>query len=330
MAEDKPRPRPRRKPAAARAPAATPRKPRTKRVPAPVAVTAAPAPVESPSPSPPSAREVPAREGQGPGGLYEAIWRTGVLNVLALVRREFTSYFVSPVGYIVAGLLVPAVSLIAFLPPLSQGSPISMAPVYDWVVYFSVFVAPLLTMGLLAEERRSGTLELLLTSPVRDWELVVGKWLGAMAFFVAVTAFLLPFVVVLVHYQSTNQVITLGGLSLSIGNLDLGATISGYLGVLMVGAAMLGVGVLTSSLTRNQLVAAFVGFLLGLVLSVVAVGASFLPAQLFDFSQYLAIYAHFETFNQGRVTVRDVVYFLALTIGALFLATRVLESRRWR
>jgi ABC-2 type transport system permease protein len=202
--------------------------------------------------------------------------------------------------------------------------------VYDWVVYLLAFMAPLLSMRLLAEERRTGTLELLLTSPVRDWELVLGKWLGALLFFVAITAFLLVHLAILVHFQNTNQVINLLGLSVSIGNLDFGPALTGYLGVMLVAAALLALGLLCSGLTQNQVLAAFLAVAVSVFLVLVLLGAVFLPVPLIDIAQYLGMYEHFVPFNQGRIGLRDLVYFATLTAGALFLTTRVLESRRWR
>jgi ABC-2 type transport system permease protein len=341
LAEEKPKPRPRRKRAAAGspAPARAPRKPaaaiakaprRPRRAPAPkIAVAVQPVAVDTSAAAPrvADARELPAARA---GGLYEALWRTGLLNVGALVRKEFTAYFVSPVGYVIAALMVLIVSLLGFLPPISQGRPVAMSAVYDWVVYLLAFTAPLLSMRLLAEERSNGTLELLLTSPVRDWELVLGKWLGALVFFVAITAFLLVHVAILVHYQATNQVIDVLGLSVSIGNLDLGPTLTGYLGVMLVAAALLAVGLLCSSLSQNQVLAAFLAVAASVFLVLVLIEAVYLPAPLVDIAQYVGVYEHFVPFNQGRVLLRDLVYFATLTAGALFLTTRILESRRWR
>jgi len=258
------------------------------------------------------------------------LWESGISKVAALAWREVTSYFVSPIGYVIAALMVPLVSVFAFLPAVLSGVPIAMDRVYGGLAYLLAFMAPFFTMRLVAEERRTGTLELLLTSPVRDWEVVLGKWLGAFLFFLAITAFLFLFAAVIVYYEPTHQVVSVGGLPLSIGNLDLGATLAGYLGLLLEAAALLAIGLLCSSLTQNQIVAAFVGLVVTLTLVFLLGLGTFLPSPLADISQYLGAYDHFASFNQGRLVAGDLVYFLTVTVGALFLSVRVLESRRWR
>lgn len=262
--------------------------------------------------------------------LYDAVWSTGLTKVGALAWREWTSYFVSPIGYVIAALLVPLVSVFAFLPAVLSGAPVAMDRVYGGLAYLLAFMAPFFTMRLLAEEKRSGTLELLLTSPVRDWEVVIGKWLGALLFFVAITAFLFLFAAVIMYYEPTHQLISVGGLSLSVGNLDLGPTLSGYLGVLLEAGALLALGLLASSLTQNQILAAFVGLVVTLGLVFLLGLGTFLPSPLGDIAQYVGAYDHFASFNQGRIVLRDVVYFVTVTTGALFLTVRILESRRWR
>jgi len=286
--------------------------------------------LEPAAPPTPPAPALPERPPQRGGGVYEAVWSTGATKVLALAGRELTSYFVSPIGYVIAALMVPLVSVFAFLPAVLGGTPVAMDRVYSGLAYLMAFMAPFFTMRLLAEERRTGTLELLLTSPMRDWEVVLGKWLGALLFFIVITAFLFLFAAVIIYYEPTHQVITVGGLSLSIGNLDLGPTLSGYLGVLLEAAALLAIGLLCSSLTQNQILAAFVALVVTLTIVFLLGLGSFLPSPLSDIALYVGAYDHFASFNQGRLVLRDLVYFVTLTLGALFLTVRVLESRRWR
>jgi ABC-2 type transport system permease protein len=231
---------------------------------------------------------------------------------------------------VIAALMVPLVSLFAFLPAVLSGSPVAMDRVYGGLAYLLAFMAPFFTMRLLAEERRTGTLELLLTSPLRDWEVVLGKWLGALLFFIAITAFLVLFAAVIMYYEPTHQVISVAGISLSIGNLDLGPTFTGYFGVLLEAAALLALGLLCSSLTKNQILAAFVALVFGLTLVFLLGLGSFLPPPLSTITQYIGAYDHFASFNQGRIVLSDLVYFLTVIAGALFLTVRVLESRRWR
>lgn len=291
----------------------------------PVPAPAAPEPPQPP-PAAPFPEPAPAR-----GGLYEALWKTGLLTVGSIARRELTAYFVSPVGYVVSALLIEIVTLVGYLFPLSQQLAVSTNQTYYWFVYLMMFFAPLYTMRLLAEERRSGTLEVLLTSPVRDWEVVVGKWLAAWIFFVLTTLFTLVYAVLIIRYQPALTVIRPFGVELHIGNVDFGPIISGYLGLLLVGAAFLAIGIWASSLTSNQIIAAVIGIgaLLGSFYVLGLVG-SFVPGATGEFLQYLGGGNRFTSFYQGRLVLKDAVYFLSLTAGGLFLAVRVLESRRWR
>lgn len=284
---------------------------------------AAPTPV---APDPPRF-ERPVLAARG-GRLYDRVWRSGLLSVGAIARREVGAYFVSPVGYVVGAILGVLVAWSGYLPYLSSQQPIAMDQVYYWTIFWMMIGVPIITMRLLAEERRMGTLEMLLTSPVRDWEVVVGKWIGAVVFFIAVTGFVFVMAALLIYYQPTHQVLTVAGLPLSVGNLDLGPVLTGYLGLVLAGGAFIAIGELCSSITANPVVAAFAGvaslavlfFLLGFFIGQPPYG---------DFVNYLWAYNHWTSFTQGRLSLQDLVYFVTLILGALFLTTRVLESRRW-
>ena len=329
MAEPRPAPRPRpSRPAAAEtlAKESRRRRPAAKEAVAPAEVS----PVRQVA-APPRARPEPTPERPAaPSGLYDLVWRTGLLNVLAIARRELGAFFVSPIGYVIAALLAPLVGYIAYLTPVRYGSPIAMDQTYSDVIFFSLLIAPLFTMRLLAEERRQGTLEVILTSPVRDWELVLGKWLGALVFYIAVTAFVFVIAGLLVYYQPTHQVLSPFGLKLSIGNLDLGPVLTGYLGMLFAGGSFLAVGMLWSSVTSNQIIAAFGAFVTLIVIYVVFGFGAFAEPPVSDIVSYLSAGNHYTSFNQGQVVLKDAVYFASLIVGALFLTTRVLDSRRWR
>jgi ABC-2 type transport system permease protein len=268
------------------------------------------------------------RRAAGDSGFYDRARRTGLLSAGAIARREVGAYFVSPVGYVVGAILAVLVAWSGYLPYLSAQEPIGMDQVYYWTIFWMMIGVPIITMRLLAEERRMGTLEMLLTSPVRDWEVVVGKWIGAVVFFIAVTGFVFVIAALLIYYQPTHQVLSVAGLPLSVGNLDLGPVFTGYLGLVLAGGAFLAVGELCSSFTANPVIAAFAGiatlailfFLLGFFVGQPPYG---------DIVNYLWAYNHWTSFTQGRLAVQDVVYYATMILGALFLTTRVLESRRW-
>jgi ABC-2 type transport system permease protein len=177
-----------------------------------------------------------------------------------------------------------------------------------------LFLAPAVSMRLLAEEQRMGTLELLLTAPVRDVEVVLGKYLASLVFLVALLGltFYYPFVLVM------------------FGNPDRGPMLAGYLGVFLQGAAFLAVGLLASSLTQNQIVAGVASLFGLLVLWLADSLGSVIPGALGDAVRYLGIVAHGSDFPRGLIESSSVVYYLSLIVVALFLTVRSLEARRWR
>jgi ABC-2 type transport system permease protein len=272
------------------------------------------------------------REGAEPASPgYELLWRSGLPNVAAVARRELIAALVSPIGYVVAAVLILPVSLITYVGPLTSQAPISMSGVYSLLLYLMVFFVPIYTMRLLAEEGRSGTLELLLTSPVRDWEVVAGKWLGAFAYYLLSTAFVIVYVLLLAHYARSQTEVSVLGAKFLVGNLEYGAIFAGYVGVLVVGAAFVAVGVFASSLTHNQVVAAIIAIgILVVVVYLVGFVGSFLVQPYSDFLDYLSAYNRYQSFIQGQLVLRDAAYFASVAIAALFLSARVLESRRWR
>ena len=264
--------------------------------------------------------------------IHAVVWRTGLLNVTAIARRELAALFVSPVGWTVAGIFTFLVSGFGFIGTVLAGQQATMDGVYGVITGFmTLILVPVLTMRPVAEERGRWTLELLLTSPVRDWELALGKWLGAFLFYVLLVATTLVYVVLLAIYVPDKTSITVAGLSIHVGALDLGLIAATYVGMLLVGAAAIAVGVLASSLTKNQVIAYVVSLVALLAIWYTAFLVGFVaspPLSLFFDS--VAGYYRYQSFSLGQVTVRDTVYFLSLAAGALFLTTRLLESRRWR
>lgn len=249
--------------------------------------------------------------------LSRALRPSGLPNVLTIARRDLTAQFVSPVGWVVAGVFTFLVSSFGFYFTVIAGQQASMDGVFGVITSFLVPVLiPLITMRLLAEERSQGTLELLLTSPVRDWELTLGKWLGAFAFYVMLLAITLVYVVLLRIYRS---------------DIDYGLVAATYIGLLLVGAAAVAIGLLMSSLTRNQIIAFFIALIVILVVWYAGYVIGYFvapPANLF-FS-YVGGFDRYRSFTLGQASLRDVVYFVSLLVLALFATERILASRRWR
>ena len=286
----------------------------------PVAVAPAPAPLIA----------VEA-EGSAPARLYELAWGTGLLTVAALAREELATIFRSPIPYVVGALVIILTSVFGYLPQVNANAPVTMAGVFSWLALMMGFFTPLTTMRSLAQEQGSGTLEQLLTSPIRFWELVAGKWLGGFLFYAATVSFTLVYVILMSAYQQAHTSGTILGVRLSLPSVDYGPVFTGYVGVLLIGAAWVALGLLASSLTRSQITAAVIGIVMLVALEYgFGALAAFGTPPLSDALDYLAASSRAQSFNQGQIVLRDVVYFVTLSIGAIFVTARVIESRKWR
>ena len=234
---------------------------------------------------------------------------------LAIAWKEIVAYYTSPMAYIVA-LMFLALSGFFFVNSIDGPAPeASIAGVLDPIVVFMMWwLPPILTMRLLAEEQKMGTIELLLTAPVNDWEVVIGKYLSSLVFFLGTLA-CTSYYVLMLHW---------------FGEPDWGPVGSAYLGTILYGAAALSVGLLASSLTSNQIVAAVVGVGLLLLLTFIDFAADQVGGGLSTFLSEVGLRSHFDDFSVGVIDTGNLVYYLALTAAFLFLTVRSLESRRWR
>jgi ABC-2 type transport system permease protein len=239
---------------------------------------------------------------------------SGVRNTLAIAQRELKSYFVSPVAYVVtAFFLLVAGYLFSLI--LLQSNEATLRYLQSNLSVIWLFVTPFLTMRLLAEEQRTGTVELLLTNPVREFEVVLGKYLGALGFLLFMLAFTL-------YYPAL--IYFLGG------SPDVGPMAAGYLGILLQAGAFLALGLLASSLTENQMISAVLSFAVLLVFWLADAVANNLGAPARDIFRYLSITQHFQDFPRGVIDTTHVVYFLSLVLACLALTMLSLQSRRWR
>ena len=234
-------------------------------------------------------------------------------NIWAIAQRELRSYFVSPVAYVVGALFL-LISGFLFSIILSQSSEASMRPLFGNFAVIFLFIVPGLTMRLLAEEQRTGTLELLLTAPVRDAELVLGKFLGVLLLLLILLAITLVYPVIL----------------LLAGNPDRGPIVAGYLGVVLQGAAFLAIGLFASSLTQNQIIAALLTFVILLLLWLAEALSQFTGGRVGDLFRFLSITRHFDEFPRGIVDTRHVLFFLSVIAASLFFTIVSVQARRWR
>jgi ABC-2 type transport system permease protein len=254
------------------------------------------------------------------------------VKVWPIYKKELRLYFTSTVAYIVLAifLLLTGILFSAMFKGFARASmQMAMNPqmggrdfnVTDWVLRnllgnFSIillFLLPLVTMRLFAEERRSGTIELLLTYPVRDGAVLAGKYLAALTMYAVMIAGTLAYPAMLFAFA----------------RVEWGAVLTGYIGLLLMGAMFLAVGIFISSLTENQIVAAVVT--IGILLTFWIVGwmADFAGGQFGAVLTHLSIIEHNDTFAKGVLDTKDVIYYLNFTALALFLALRSLEARRW-
>jgi ABC-2 type transport system permease protein len=264
--------------------------------------------------------------------VHDLLWQTGLLNVAAIARHEAVALFVSPVGWLVAIGFTFFVSAFGFVGPVLIDQQGSLDGAFGFMTGIVTPVAiPLLTMGAFSREHRSGTLELLLTSPLRGWELVVGKWLGLFAVYLLLLVTTLVYVVLLLAYLPDRTNVSIGGRPFQVGALDAGLVAAMYGGLVLAGAAAIAVGSLASILTRTQAAAFFLALVLLLVIWYAGYVLAFTTqppvSPVFD---YIGGFNRLQAFSLGAVTLKDLTYFLTLAVGALFVTARLLESRRWR
>ena len=235
-------------------------------------------------------------------------------TVQAVAWKEIQIYFSSPTAYIV-GLVFLVLTAIFFTWDLGVAFPeASLSSFFQWAPVMLILMAPALTMRLLAEEQKLGTIELLLTSPVRDWEVVVGKYLASLVFLLATLSLTLYYTILLIVFASP----------------DMGPIYAGYLGLVLLGAAALSVGMLTTTLTSNQIVAAVVAMGVLLALYFVAETSGVVGGLGSTLIDEIGIIRHFDDFAKGVIDTKHIVYFVSITAFFLFLTIRALESRRWR
>jgi len=253
------------------------------------------------------------------GGLAGAYLAGG--NVVPLVKRELFAYFYSPIAYLVmaAFLVLWGLFFYVYFAVVPGAKPAEMRVIFDWVSFLNIFVAPLITMRLLAEESRSGTMEVLMTAPVTDVEVVLAKYIGSVVFYIVMLAPSLIYVAVLFWLSSTT-------------GPDMGAVWTGYIGLVLTAGVFLAGGLMISSLVTDQLTAAVlsfvlvVGFFIVLMLRGVVTGIPWLSS----FVEYASISSHLEAFSKGIIDSRDVVYFVTLTTFFLYATVKSIESRKWR
>ncbi|PYR00848.1 MAG: ABC transporter [Acidobacteria bacterium] len=254
-------------------------------------------------------------------------------NILAIAHKELKAYFSSPIAYIVIGLWALMygyffVAILSFFvrqsmqmgqfgmqgPQAMNVNQQLIRPLLQNVLILILFLMPMVTMRAYAEEKRSGTIELLLTSPLTDFQIIVGKFLGAMALYGVMLA------VTLIHL----------GLLFVYGRPEWKPIVTAYIGLLLMGGCFIATGLFISSLTRNQIVAGMVTFAVFLMLWIITWIGSFSGPTVDKLTQYLSIVDHYDDFGKGVLDTTHLVYYVSFITFGLFLTAKSVDSERWR
>jgi len=254
-------------------------------------------------------------------------------NILAIAHKELKSYFASPIAYIVIGFwaLLYGYFFVALLnyfvrqsmqmgqfgmqgPQAMNVNQQLIRPLLQNVLILILFLMPMVTMRSYSEEKRSGTIELLLTSPLTDFQIIMGKFLGAMALYAVML------LVTTIHI----------GILFVYGRPEWKPIVTAYLGLLLLGGCFLSMGLFISSLTKNQIVAGMVTFAVFLMLWIITWIGSFSGPTVDKLTQYLSIVDHYDDFGKGVIDTTHLIYYVSFITFGLFLTAKSVDSERWR
>jgi ABC-2 type transport system permease protein len=253
-------------------------------------------------------------------------------NTLLIAGKEIKSYFASPIAYLLMaafGLIFGYTFYVFGVRPfmrmglqaqmMGQQQPMSVndmiiRPMLGFAGTITLFLVPMVTMRLIAEEKRTGTIELLLTSPIRDNEIIIGKWLGAMFLYLCILGMSMLDIAFLFLW----------------GKPDVQPVLVAYLGLILQGGCLLAIGEFISTTTKNQIIAGGVTFFFCLLLYLLNGSTEFDSGWLAQVGSYLSIMSHLENFSKGLLSSKDVIFYFSMTFFALFLTSRAMESLRWR
>ncbi len=252
-------------------------------------------------------------------------------NVLVIFKKELKSYFASPIAYLLLAIFAVIFGFFFYsatrffvlqgmqMQMMGRGMPMDVneyviRPLLTNASVIGLFLIPMITMRLYAEEKRSGTIELLMTSPVRDIEIVLGKWLSALVLYISILG--------------------ISGINLAIlftfGRPDWKPILVGYLGLILQGGCLLAIGTFISTMTKNQIIAGGATFAVCLMLWVLDWVSAYDQSAWAKVISYLSVVTHFEPFSKGVIDSKDVIFYLSMIFFGLFLTTRSVESLRWR
>ena len=253
-------------------------------------------------------------------------------NIFIICRKELKGYFASPIAYLLMTFFALIFGFFFYsatkflllqsmqaqmmgrgMPPMDLNEYV-IRPLLMNASVVALFLIPMITMRLFAEEKRSGTIELLLTSPVRDVEIIVGKWLAALIMYASILAFSAVNIIMLFSY----------------GKPDWKPILVGYLGLILQGGCLLAIGTFISTTTRNQIIAGGATFAVCLMLWVLEWVSNFGGSTAEKVIAYISVVTHFEPFAKGVIDTKDIVFYISMIFFGLFLTARSMESLRWR
>ena len=251
--------------------------------------------------------------------------------ILLICQKELKSYFASPIAYLLMaffglifgfGIFTATRDFIRFSFQMQfQGQSMPMninqqiiGPLLNFGSTITLFLVPMITMRLFAEEKKSGTMELLLTSPVTDLQIILGKWLGAMLLYLCILLMSVVNIALLFAW----------------GKPDIQPVLVAYLGLILQAGVLLGIGGFISTLTRNQIIAGGVTFFVCLLLYLLNWMTSFDTGPLTSVLNYLSIVTHFDNFSRGILETKDLIFYVSMIFFSLFITSRSMESLRWR
>ena len=233
-------------------------------------------------------------------------------NILPIFRREIFAYFYSPMAYIVITVFLIITGWF-FTSEMFLSNESSLRSVFSIIPFIFIFFVPAITMRLLSEERKSGTIELLFTMPISDMEIILGKYFAGLGLIVVGLLFTLPYSLTIII----------------LGEPDVGMLITGYLGLVLMGASYVAIGIFASTISKNQVVAFIIAFMIIFFLWLINKFLMLIPPPFIPILQYLSIDYHYENIGRGVIDSRDLVYYLSLVVFMLSLAKLSLESRKW-
>ena len=231
-----------------------------------------------------------------------------------IAKKELRSYFDSPAAYVILVIFL-VISGWFFTSPLFINKTADLRSLFSIVPIVFIFFIPAITMGLVAKEKVTGTIETLATLPIKDKDIVMGKFWASIGLIAIGLAF------TLIHLIT----ITILG-----KNIDFGAIFCGYFGLILLGAVYSAIGIFTSTLTNNQIVSFIISFFIIAVLYIIQYSLVFIPASFVGFFQYISIGYHLSNISRGVIDTRNIIYFLSLIVMFLYLAIYILHTRKWK